>query len=249
MTDRYVRQELFKGIGKEGQKKLIESHVIIVGMGALGTASANFLARAGTGFLRIIDGDRVELCNLQRQFLYDEKTAKSLELKVDAAYKNLNEINSEIEIEAVAVNLKEENADKLLEGADLIIDATDNFFARYIINEFCVRKKVPWIYGGAVESRGMTMNMMPGGACLACMTGTDNPSSIVTDTCSEVGVLNTLPSIVAALQCTEAIKILTGAATLRSKMLAFDIWNNTIKSFDIERDENCPVCKKIKNEV
>lgn len=248
MEGRYSRQELFRGIGKNGQQRLLHSRVAIVGTGALGSASANFLARAGVGFLKLIDEDDVELCNIQRQILYDERDAKRSAKKVEAAYEKLKAVNSEIDIEIAAEHLSEKNYEKLLSDVDMVLDGSDNFAARFIINRACLEFNIPWIYGGAVEAEGITMNFIPGGACLGCLTGTENAEALSTSVCAEVGVLNTVPAIVAALQCTEAVKIMTGASCKRSSLLKFDIWNNLFKSIDIPKDKDCPICGK-KNKI
>ena len=244
MKERYSRQELFKGIGKEGQLKLLHSKAAIVGMGALGSSNANYLARAGVGYLRLIDGDNVELCNIQRQMLYDEQDASLGIKKVEAAYEKLKAANSEIGIDIVAEHLSEKNYRELLSDVDIVLDGSDNFAARYIINKACLKFDIPWIYGGAIKGEGITMNFLPEGACLGCLTGTENPEALHTAVCAEVGILNTVTATVAALQSTEAIKIMTEASCKRSSLLKFDMWDNSFKSIEILKDKNCPICGK-----
>lgn len=239
--ERYSRQEAFFGIGEEGQKKLLNSRVTIIGLGALGSASANLLARAGVGFLRLVDRDFVELSNLQRQMLYREQDAEEQTPKAIAAARLLAEINSEIEIEPVIVDVNGGNIRVLIEDADLVIDATDNVEARKLLCEACHALHKPWIYGGALASYGMTMNILPeeDAPCFHCLFDGQIPDG---ETCATAGVLGMLTSIVASIQCTEAVKILTGSSDIRRTMLAFDIWNNEFDELEVEKNPDCPVC-------
>ena len=245
-SNRYIRQIAFHKIGAKGQDKLISSRVAIVGMGALGSAQANMLCRAGIGCLRLIDPDTVELNNLQRQVLYTQKDAEERLHKAAAAKRHLEKINSEVKIETAVARLTDKNAAALLTDVDLVMDATDNMDARYLINKICVRYKIPWVYGGVVQSEGMTMNILPGGPCFCCMTGKE---SYVDDgenrNCATLGVLNTLTSAMASVQCTEAMKILTGSESVRRSLLLFDIWENEADQITVEKDPQCPVCGKI----
>ena len=243
MNDRYARQRIFRHIGDEGQKKLGNARAAIVGMGALGSAQANLLCRAGVGYLRLIDRDTVELNNLQRQVLYTEKDAAEEMPKAAAAANHLREVNSEITIEEVIADFNSGNAESLLQDVDLVMDATDNMETRYLINEVCVKHKIPWIYGGAVGSEGMTMNILPGGPCFCCFAG--NPANGTGGepmTCSTVGVLNMLTSTVASLQCAEAVKILLGADTVRKTLLFLDLWENEAEEIPVDKNPRCPVC-------
>ena len=239
--DRYSRQEAFFGIGKEGQQKLLASRVCVIGLGALGSASANLLARAGIGFLRIVDRDYVELSNLQRQMLYREQDAREQTPKAAAAAELLGQINSQIPIEPVIADVNGGNIRALIEDTDLVIDATDNVEIRLLINEACHALGKPWIYGGALASYGMTMNILPGedGPCYQCMFDEQVPDG---ETCATAGVLGSLTSIVASIQCTEAIKILTGSQDVRRTLLAFDIWNNEFDALEVAKNPDCPVC-------
>lgn len=244
MNKRYSRQYLFKKLKESGQEQLLRSRIAIVGMGALGCVSANETVRAGIGFVRLIDGDRVDLSNLHRQILYTEDDALRAVPKVQAAAAVLRSANSEIDIQPVFEKLNANNADELLEGVDLIIDATDNMNTRFLINEYCVSNSIPWIYGGAVESEGMTANFLPGGPCLSCMLGIAHPSDSGSPPriASTVGVLNMLTGIVASVQTAEAVKILTGSPDVRKDMLFFDIWENEFERLPLEKNPECPVC-------
>lgn len=246
MDDRYSRQEAFFGIGKDGQKKLSESRVAIIGLGALGTVTANNLARAGVGFLRLIDRDYVELSNLQRQSLYTEQDAKEAIPKAAAACEHLKQINSCIEMETVIADVNSSNIDSLIEDVDLVMDATDNFEVRMLVNEACHHHQKTWIYGGALGASGMTMNFIPGEdkPCLCCLMGTDLSAPGSEPTCATAGVLNTTTNIIASLQCTEALKILTGSDAVRTQLLVMDLWENSFDLIAAAKDPECPVCAK-----
>lgn len=246
MSDRYSRQERFRGIGEDGQKKLQSARVAIVGMGALGSVSANELARAGVGFLRLIDRDYVELSNLQRQVLYDEKDAAENIPKAVAACEHLRAVNSEIIIEPVLEDFNASNAVALVSDIDLVIDATDNFEARYLINEVCTEYGVPWIYGAALESYGMTMNIMPDGPCFSCFTEQTEAESLdgACETCSTAGVLNSVTAVVASYQCAEALKIIVGSENVSRKLRIIDLWDDRFDSVSVIKNEECPICAK-----
>ena len=239
--ERYSRQEAFFGVGKAGQEKLLKSRVCVVGLGALGSASANLLARAGVGFLRLVDRDYVEYSNLQRQMLYTEQDASEAVPKAIACAEHLAEINSEIKLEPVIAHVNGGNIRGLIEDVDLVIDATDNVEVRLLLNEACHALGKPWIYGGALASYGMTMNILPGedAPCYHCMFGETVPDG---ETCATAGVLGMLTSIVSSIQCTEAVKILIGSPDVRRTLLAFDIWNNEFDEMEIVRNPACPVC-------
>lgn len=246
IQDRYARQEAFPGIGKEGQEKLLQSRVTIIGLGALGTVTADRLCRAGVGFIRMVDRDYVEYSNLQRQALYREQDAKEGTPKAAAAAELLREINSEIILEPVIADVNSSNIDQLIQDVDLVMDASDNFEVRFLINEACQVHHLPWIYGGAIGATGMTMNF-PGGEhdpCLCCLICPEENTSGTEETCSTVGVLNTLTSIVASLQCTEALKFLAGSGTLRHDLLSIDLWLNEVQQIQVPQQPDCPVCQK-----
>jgi adenylyltransferase/sulfurtransferase len=226
LSERYSRQILFHGIGEEGQRKLAAARVAIVGCGATGSALAGLLARAGVGTLRIIDRDYVEASNLQRQSLFDEADAAESFPKAVAAARKIGAFNSEIKVEPKVEDLVPVNIEGLLEGMDLILDGTDNFETRYLLNDFAVSRSRPWIYSAAVGSYAVTLNVLPGvTACLACIFP-DSPRGMV-ETCETSGILNSAVTLVASIAATEAIKFLVGEiGKLRRTLLSFDLWTN-----------------------
>ena len=227
-NDRYSRQILFRGIGVEGQQKLAAARVAIVGCGATGSALAGLLARAGVGMLRIIDRDYVEPSNLQRQSLFDEKDAAESLPKAIAAARKIAAFNSAIVVEPKVDDLVPVNIQALLEGIDLILDGTDNFETRYLLNDYAVDRSLPWIYSAAVGSYAVTLNLLPAEtACLACIFP-DSPRGMV-ETCETSGILNSAVNLVASIAATEALKLLVGgenANQLRRTLLSFDLWTN-----------------------
>ena len=228
IEERYSRQTLFHGIGVEGQRRLASGRVAIVGCGATGSALAGLLARAGVGKLRIIDRDYVEPSNLQRQSLFDEKDALESLPKAIAAARKIASLNSEIAVEPEVNDLTPANIEGLLEGMDLILDGTDNFETRYLLNDYAVKQSIPWIYSAAVGSYGVTMNILPAKtACLACIFP-DSPRGIV-ETCETSGILNSAVNVVASIAVTEVLKLLVAgpdAPQLRRTLLSFDVWTN-----------------------
>ncbi len=226
LEGRYSRQVLFLGIGQEGQDRLASARVALVGCGATGSALASLLTRAGVGNLRIIDRDYVEPSNLQRQFLFDEADAAEAMPKAIAAARRIAAFNSQIAIEPMVKDLVPANIQALLEGIDLVLDGTDNFETRYLINDFAVKASLPWIYTAAVGSYGITMNVLPGKtACLACLFP-DQPRA-ASETCETAGVLNSAVNLAASIAATEAIKLLVRAnQQVRRTLLSFDVWRN-----------------------
>jgi molybdopterin/thiamine biosynthesis adenylyltransferase len=226
LEERYSRQVLYAGIGAEGQLRLLGSRVAIVGCGATGSALASLLARAGVGSLRIIDRDYVEASNLQRQTLFDEADAEQSLPKAIAACKRIASLNSQIVAEPHVSDLRPENVDELLRGVQLILDGTDNFETRYLINDFAVKNSVPWIYVAAVGSYAITMNVIPGEtACLSCIFP-ESPVGAV-ETCETAGILNTAVNQAASIAATEAMKLLVGGkSALRRTLLSHDLWCN-----------------------
>ena len=224
--ERYSRQILFQGIGVEGQKRLAAARLAVVGCGATGSAVSSLLARAGVGTIRIIDRDYVEPSNLQRQTLFDEADARESLPKAVAAARRVAAFNSQIVVEPKVADLTPENIDSLLEGAELILDGTDNFETRYLVNDYAVKTGVPWIYAAAVGSYGVTLNVIPGTtACLACIFP-DSPQGIV-ETCETSGVLNSAVNLVASIETAEALKFLVGATEkIRRTLLSWDVWTN-----------------------
>ncbi len=240
--ERYSRQTLFQPIGKAGQEKLLASKAVIIGCGALGTAQANALVRAGVGTLRIVDRDFVEESNLQRQSLFDESDARESLPKAVAAERKLKRINSEVRIEGVVADATSHNIEDLVHGFDVILDGTDNFEARYLLNDAAVKMGVPWIYGAVVASSAVTMTILSGqGPCLSCVFP-DAPAGLH-ETCDTVGVIGPAAAWTAAIQVTEAIKILIGdRRDLHGTLFGFDIWHNRTQQVRPKRDPECRTC-------
>jgi adenylyltransferase/sulfurtransferase len=257
--DRYSRQILFRGIGAEGQARLARSRIAIVGCGATGSALAALLARAGVGTLRIIDRDYVEPSNLQRQSLFDEQDAAESLPKAIAAARKIAAFNSQIVVEPKVDDVIPANIAALLEGMEVILDGTDNFQTRYLINDFAVKNSLPWIYSAAVGSYAATMNVLPGEtACLACIFP-NSPRGIV-DTCETSGILNSAVNLVATIAATETLKLLVGdgtngtdgtgatkdphvPSTLRKTMLSYDLWTNEHAEITAAKPRpNCRTC-------
>ncbi len=244
---RYSRQHLFKPIGPQGQERLRQSRVAIVGMGALGTVLANHMVRAGVGYVRFIDRDFVEWSNLQRQMLYDEDDAAQSVPKAEAAKQKLERINSDVLIEAHVADLNPTNAEELLSDVDLVLDGSDNFAIRFLVNDVCVKHQIPWIYGGAVSSRGVTMAVIPGQTpCLRCVFG-QAPAQGSAETCDTAGVIGPIIHMVASYQATEALKLLVeDHAALHQRMIQLDLWTYHHSAIDMRqaRKPDCPCCAR-----
>jgi len=240
-NDRYSRQILFDGIGKEGQSRLLESRALIVGCGALGSAQAEALARAGVGKLRIADRDFVESSNLQRQTMFTERDARERLPKAIACANHVRQINSEVTVEAEIIDVNHSNIERLISGCDVVLDGTDNFSTRYLINDACVKNDVKWIYGAAVGSYGVTMTIRPHqGPCLRCIFP-EAPPAASAPTCDTAGVIMPIISVVAAVQVTEALKLLTGhPESLHKSLMQFDVWRNEWRH--IGADQRAPGC-------
>lgn len=246
MNERYNRQILFQPIGRNGQEKLTNSRVLLVGCGALGAAHAEILARAGVGFLRIVDRDFVEFSNLQRQTLYSETDARERLPKAIAAQNRLRAINSEIEVDAIVADVNFSNIENLAADVDLILDGTDNFQVRYLINDACVKLKKPWIYGAAVSSYGTTMTIFPNETpCLRCIFE-EMPDAGTAPTCDTAGVIQPIITSVSAIQTTEALKILTGNLDkLHRSLIQIDVWQNDWRKIKLnEPNADCECCAK-----
>ena len=240
-TERYSRQVLFPGIGAAGQQRLAEAHVAVIGCGAMGAASSSLLARAGVGTITIIDRDFVEASNLQRQVLFDEDDARQSLPKAEAARRHIARFNSGIRVHSQIADLVPANIAELLAPAHILLDATDNFETRYLINDYAVRESKPWIYAAAISAYATTMNILPAPqsstdnlqpatsnflptACLACIF--PKPPSGNVETCDTAGILSTAVNLAASVQVTEALKYLTGQPHLmRRTLLSFDLWN------------------------
>ena len=240
--ERYSRQILFGPMGVEGQEKLSHAKVVIIGCGALGTVQANALVRAGIGALRLVDRDYVEMSNLQRQTLFDETDAAEALPKAIAAERKLKRINSDVPLEGIVTDVDSRNIEELVQGFHLILDATDNFEARYLINDVALKLGIPWIYGAVVGSYAATMTILPGRtACLACVFPT-SPQGLH-ETCDTVGVIAPAVEWAAAVQVTEAFKILLGREEeLHGSLLTYDVWKNHGQRIKLEIDPRCRAC-------
>jgi molybdopterin-synthase adenylyltransferase len=244
MPERYSRQILFDGIGAKGQQRLLNSRVVIIGCGALGSAHAESLARAGVGKLRVVDRDFVEFSNLQRQTMFTESDAAERLPKVIACANHVAEINREIAIEPEIADVNHSNIERFVADADVVIDGTDNFATRYLINDACVKHNVIWVYGAAVGSYGVTMTILPHKTpCLRCIFP-EAPPAASAPTCDTAGVIMPIISIVAAVQVSEALKVLTGnVGELHHSLMQFDVWRNEWRKIAVgERQTNCPSC-------
>lgn len=250
--ERYSRQVLFSGIGAAGQRRLGEAQVAVVGVGATGAAVAGLLARAGVGRLILIDRDFVESSNLQRQVLFDEADAREALPKAEAARRHLLAINAGVQVEAAVADLVPANIDDLLSAAHLVLDGTDNFETRYLLNDYCVREGKPWIYTAAVGAYAATMNILPRGgsgagewtACLACLF--PEPPGGAVETCETAGILGTAVNLAASFAVTEALKLLTGQPELmRRTLLSMDLWSGDRAEVAAGRPRaGCSVCER-----
>jgi adenylyltransferase/sulfurtransferase len=243
VRERYSRQVLFSPIGPEGQDRIENAHVAVVGVGATGAAAAGLLARAGVGTLTLIDRDFVEESNLQRQVLFDETDARDSLPKSEAARRRIAAFNSETRVRAHVADLVPANIHQLLSGSDIVLDATDNFETRYLINDYAIEQSKPWIYAAAVGSYAVTMNIFPGEtACLACVF--PEPPSGAIETCDTAGILNTAVNLAASIEVTEALKWIVGARDkLRRTLLSCDLWSNERTEIATATPrEDCAVC-------
>jgi molybdopterin/thiamine biosynthesis adenylyltransferase len=240
--DRYARQTLFGPIGKDGQERLKVSTVTIVGCGALGTGLASNLTRAGIGRIVIADRDYIEFNNLQRQILFDEDDIARGLPKAIAAAEKLRRINSEITIEPLVEDINADGIEALVQESDLILDATDNFETRYLLNDTCIKYGRPWIYSGVIASYGVTMNILPGDtACLRCVFP-EMPMPGTTPTCDTAGVLNGIVGVITGVAATEALKILLKSEKISRDMFWMDVWENTSERIELPRSPDCPAC-------
>jgi adenylyltransferase/sulfurtransferase len=246
--ERYSRQMRFAGIGEEGQRRLLQSHVTLCGCGALGTVLANALVRAGIGHLRLVDRDFIETHNLQRQVLFDEHDVAENLPKAEAAARKLAAINSAIHVEPVVTDIDHTNIIDLVRDADLVLDGSDNFEIRYLINDVCVKLGKPWVYGGAIGSHGMTMTILPGETpCLRCVfEAAPGPGEAAT--CETAGVLSPAVNVVASFQAAEALKILTGQRDkVNRDLVHIDVWENVFRRMKVARlreKSDCPCCQQ-----
>jgi molybdopterin-synthase adenylyltransferase len=243
IENRYAKQILFRQIGPKGQEKISQSTAVVIGLGALGTVISTHLCRAGVGRLRLIDRDFVELTNLQRQFLFDEKDARSRLPKAVAAAEKLRAVNSEIVIEEMIADLTARNAEHLISGADVILDGTDNLETRFLINDVALKSMKPWVYGAVLGAEGMTMAIIPGQTpCLRCFVPRI-PQPGTMPNCDTEGVLSAVTAVIASLQSAEALKILTGAEP-RQSLLRIDVWAGEFLELSVRPRPECPACGK-----
>ena len=249
--ERYSRQILFPGIGQEGQRRLAHAHVAVVGCGATGAAAAALLARAGIGTLTLIDRDFVEPSNLQRQILFDEADALQALPKAEGARRKILQFNSAVSVRPYVTDLVPANINELLQGAQIVLDATDNFETRYLINDFAVQQGRPWIYAAAIGGYAATMNVLPRSlecqgceptACLACIF--PKPPSGPVETCDTAGILSSAVTLAASIQVTETLKFLTSQPQLmRRTLLSFDLWLNERSEVSATKPrDGCTVC-------
>lgn len=246
--ERYSRQMRFGGLGEEGQRRICDSRVTICGCGALGTVLANHLARAGVGFIRVVDRDFIETHNLQRQILFDETDVASNLPKAEAAARKMRLINSQITVEAVVTDIDHTNIIDLVSDVDLILDGTDNFETRYLINDAAVKLGKPWIFGGVIGSEGQSMTILPGKTpCLRCVVE-DSPPPGMTPTCETAGVLGPAVSTIASFEAMEALKILSGKMdALNRDLIMVDLWSWSFRQLKISGllgKVDCPSCQR-----
>jgi adenylyltransferase/sulfurtransferase len=244
---RYDRQIRFAPLGRAGQLRLAKARCVIIGCGALGSVQANLLARAGVGRLRIVDRDFVESSNLQRQVLFDEHDVAEGLPKAIAAANHLARINSRIEIEPVVEDAYHANIRGLCADADIILDGTDNFETRFLINDLCVSQGSPWVYGGCIGAEGQAMTIVPGETpCLRCLMPEGSPPPGTTATCDTAGILAPIINVIAAIQVTEAIKLMSGnRSAIQRKLVVIDVWTNTMRQLDLStlaEQGTCPCC-------
>ncbi|MCU6710405.1 ThiF family adenylyltransferase [Paenibacillus sp. J5C_2022] len=244
---RYSRQIRFRPIGMEGQAALSAGRAAVVGMGALGCIIAQHLVRAGIGYIRIIDRDIVERSNLQRQLLYKEQDADNGLPKAEAAASRLRAMNSSVAIEPVIADVSPYNTERWLSSVDVVLDGTDNFSTRYLLNDYCVKHAIPWIYGGAVGASGMTMSIIPSTTpCYRCLFR-DPPLTGTSDSCETAGVISPVVDVIGSIQAAEAIKLLSGRASAISRsLMQVDLWHNVWMPLTIPEAPvpDCPCCVK-----
>lgn len=247
MTDkdlfaRYSRQMLLPQIGRAGQEKLAAARIGLVGCGALGSVIASHLVRAGVGFLRIIDRDYPEMHNLQRQILFTEEDVRQRVPKAEAAAVYLRAVNSEVQVEPCVITADRETLPRLAGDLDLLVDGTDNFPTRFLMNEYAVGRGMPWVYGGVVGTTGMSMTIVPGeGPCLRCLIR-ELPSPEASPTADVAGVLGTVVAVIGSVVATEAIKLVVNPGARSRILLAVDVWDLTFERLQVDRDPECVCC-------
>lgn len=244
--DRYSRQWRFAPLGEEGQRRLAAGRVLVCGLGALGSALASTLVRAGVGVVRVVDRDFLELSNLQRQTLYDEEDVASGLPKAIAAERKLRAINSQVTIEALVADVTYRNIEELASDVDVVVDGSDNFEIRFLLNDFALAHNKPWVYGGAIGAEGQSITIVPGETpCLACVLPEPPPAGAA-PTCDTAGILSSAIQVVAAVQATEALKLLSGNCEAVSRSWTiFDLWVNRFRQIDLaplRADSSCRAC-------
>jgi molybdopterin-synthase adenylyltransferase len=237
---RYHRQILVEGVGEEGQRRIRAAHVAVIGTGALGCVIADQMSRAGVGAIRLVDPDVPEISNLQRQVLIDEEDVRQGRPKALAAAARIGRANSEVVVETHLTRFEPHNAEALVKGVDLVLDGTDNFEARYLINETCVRLGIPWVFGGVLGASGMSMAVVPGGPCLRCALG-PAPQAGTVPTTAQAGVLASIVGMIGSMEVARGLRILIGRK-VEPRLVVFDVWNESFRAIPIRRIEGCPVC-------
>lgn len=243
MFERYSRQTIICEIGIEGQKRISNSCALLIGCGALGSVIASALVRAGVGTVRIVDRDFIEYHNLQRQILFDENDVKQNLPKAIAAEYHLKEVNSEIIVQGIVSDVNYANIEDIARGSDVILDGTDNLETRFLINDVSLKLKIPWVYGGAIDTVGMTMTIIPYETpCFRCIIPGETYGTKGL-TCETAGVISPAPWITASLQAAEALKILVGSPKINRDLIDFDVWDNKFKQLKFTgRRSDCPAC-------
>jgi molybdopterin/thiamine biosynthesis adenylyltransferase len=242
LRDRYSRQTILLAIGEEGQAKLINGRVAIIGCGALGSNIATLLVRAGVGHVRIVDRDFIEYHNLQRQVLFDEEDIRAGLPKAAAAERHLRKMNSSVEVEGIVADVNYTNIEGFCTGADIVLDGLDNIETRFLINDVALKHDIPWVYGGAIMTTGMTMTIVPGETpCFRCFSqAVPAPGSV--PTCETAGILGTVPAIIGSLQATEAIKLLVNREEINRDLIVIDVWRGTFDKLKLQQHPECPAC-------
>jgi molybdopterin-synthase adenylyltransferase len=233
--DRYSRQLLYKNIGKNGQEKLKHSHVFIIGTGALGTVCSELLVRAGIGKTTLIDKDRIELSNLQRQFLFDESDVGKYKAKTSK--EKLTKINSNVKIEAYSKILTSENISSIIKKPDIVLGCTDNLISRFLLNDYCKKHNIHFVSGMVAGDKGYIFNILPGKPCFSCIYSKESCFN-----CNSIGIINSASAIIGSIMAKEAIKILLGKKP-EQNLLHVDIWNNTITKIKVKKNKTCKACK------
>lgn len=242
-VDRYGGTTSIDWIGESGLEKIRASSCVVVGCGALGSASSSLLVRYGFGSLKIVDRDFVEVSNLERQTLFDENDARMMKPKAAAAAEKLSAVNSQVEVTAQVVDLNPGNIEQILEGTDVVVDGLDNLETRYLLNDFCVKNRIPWVHGACLSSVGMCFNILPDGPCFRCIYPSA-PAPGRAPTCETFGILPSVPQTVGAIQAAEAVKIVTCARNTSKQLIRMDLTDNTFEKIDVERADDCPTCRK-----